>query len=202
MSEIGNSSSDACDDGDVDNPAAAAADSKNEPPDTEGQLTQLLIDLERERGKELIVDRSRDRVHVLTWVGKGVTLEQLRMAHTAAVAARDRDTDDRPTYVGFVATFVGETLAPAASGTAAIAPDDWYRTPEGVDAKGAALGQRPRKPDEDWRYYRVLVTNASREPRAVEFVLKDAQKYNQVDLYQLARKTFGDALMPVDDYAS
>ena len=48
----------------------------------------------------------------------------------------------------------------------------------------------------------MLVTNASREPRAVEFVLKDAQKYNQVDLYQLARKTFGDALMPVDDYAS
>ena len=184
-------------------PAAAAADSKNETPNTENQLAQLLIDLERQRGKELIIDRTRDRVHVLTWVGKGVTLDQLRMAHAAAVAARARDTDDRPTYVGFVATFVDQTLSPAgATAAAPTEPGDWYRTPEGVDAKGAALGQRPRKPDEDWRYYRVLVANASREPRAVEFVLKDAQKYNQVDLYQFARKTFGDALMPVDDYAS
>ena len=203
LSENSNSSSNVRDGDAVDNSAAAAADSKNEPPNTESQLTQLLIDLERQRGKELIVDRTRDRVHVLTWVGKGVTLDQLRMAHEAAVAARDRDTDDRPTYVGFVATFVDQTLAPSGAAAAvATDPGDWYRTPDGVDAKGAALGQRPRKPDEDWRYYRVLVAKASKEPRAVEFVLSDAQRFNQVDLYQLARKTFGDALMPVDDYAS
>ena len=183
--------------------AAAAAQKISKPENAERELTTLLIDLERQRGKELIVDRSRDRVHVLTWVGKGVTIEQLRMAHAAAVAARDRDTDDRPTYVGFVATFVDQTLAPSgAAAAASTEPADWYRTPEGVDAKGAALGQRPRKPDEDWRYYRVLVAKASKEPRAVEFVLSDAQRYNQVDLYQFARKTFGDALMPVDDYAS
>ena len=190
--------------GGVDNStAAAAADSKSEPPDTEGELTDLLISLERERGKELTIDRTRDRVHVLTWVGKGVTPAQLRLAHAAAVAARKRDTDDRPTYAGFVATFIDEAMAPTGAATAA-APDagDWYRAPEGVDARGAELEQRPRKPDEDWRYYRVLVAKASREPRAIEFVLSDAQRFNQVDLYQLARKTFGDALMPVDDYAS
>jgi hypothetical protein len=184
-------------------PAAAAADSKNEPPNTESQLTQLLIDLERERGKELIVDRTRDRVHVLTWVGKGVTPAQLRLAHSAAVAARKRDSDDRPTYAGFVSTFIDEALAPTAgTPTSSIPTEDWFRGPDGVDARGSELAQRPRKPDEDWRYYRVLVAKASREPRAIEFVLSDAQRYNQVDLYQLARKTFGDALMPVDDYAS
>lgn len=186
------------------NPAAAAAQKISKPENTEGELTDLLIDLERQRGKSLTIDRTRDRVHVLTWVGKGVTVEQLRAAHAAAVAARDRDTDDRPTYVGFVATFVDQTLAPAAGSASAprLYIEDWFRGPETVDARGAELAQRPRKPDEDWRYYRVLIAAASKEPRAIEFVLTDAQKYNQVDLYQLARKTFGDALMPVDDYPS
>lgn len=186
----------------VDKSAAAAADSKNETPNTEGELRDLLIDLERKRGKELTIDRTRDRVYVLAWVGKGVSAEQLRNAHAAAVAARRRDSDDRPTYVGFVTTFIDEALAPSAATCAASEPGEWYRSPEGVDARGAELEQRPRKPDEDWRYYRVLVVKASREPRAIEFVLTDAQRFNQLDLYQLARKTFGDALMPVDDYAS
>ncbi|CAB3742691.1 hypothetical protein LMG24238_06924 [Paraburkholderia sediminicola] len=189
----------------AENDAAAAAQKISKPENTERELTDLLIDLERQRGKDLTIDRSRDRVHVLTWIGKGVTAEQLRAAHTAAVAARKRDTDDRPTYAGFVSTFIDQVLAPPATATpaaASVETEDWYRTPDGVDARGAELAQRTRKPDEDWRYYRVLVAKASREPRAIEFVLSDAQRFNQLDLYQLARKTFGDALMPVDDYAS
>jgi hypothetical protein len=187
-------------------PAAAAAQKIDNPqPATELELTDLLVALEAERGKTLTIDRSRDRVHVLTWVGKGVTPGQLREAHKLAAAARERDTDDRPTYAGFVAPFVDEVLAAQARGArppAANSDGGWFESPEAVDARGAELGVRERKPDEDWRYYRVLVAKASREPRAIEFVLADAQRFNAIDLYQFARRTFGDALMPVDDYAS
>ncbi|AJW97428.1 hypothetical protein BM43_3040 [Burkholderia gladioli] len=182
-------------------PAAAAAQKISIPqPDAEATLTDLLIELERERGKALQVNRGTDRAVVLTWIGKGVTVEQLREAHAAAVKARDRDSDARPTYVAFVDTFLG--AAPAARGGAGVADARWFDSPAGVDAKGFELGVRIRKADEDWRYYRVLVARAAREPAAIEAVLKDAQRFNASDLYQFARTTFGDALMPVDDFPS
>ncbi|RQZ17252.1 hypothetical protein DIE15_12325 [Burkholderia sp. Bp9031] len=186
--------------GPVDNSAAVAADSKNEKANTELELIDLLIALERERGKDLSIDRSRDRAHVLTWIGKGVTPNQLRAAHVLAVAARKRDSDDRPAYAGFVSTFIDDAMSPAAAAPAD--PMEWHLTQVGTEARGAELGMRERKQDEDWRYYRVLVARASREPRAIEHVLTDAQRFNAVDLYQFARATFGDALMPVDDFAS
>ncbi|WP_186130163.1 helix-turn-helix domain-containing protein [Burkholderia gladioli] len=182
-------------------PAAAAAQKISTPqPDAEATLTDLLIELERERGKALQVNRGTDRAVVLTWIGKGVTVEQLREAHAAAVKARDRDSDARPTYVAFVDTFL--CAAPAARGGAVVADARWFDSPAGVDAKGFELGVRIRKADEDWRYYRVLVARAAREPAAIEAVLKDAQRFNASDLYQFARTTFGDALMPVDDFPS
>jgi hypothetical protein len=46
---------------------------------------------------------------------------------------------------------------------------------------------RERKADEDWRAYRVLVAKASREHRAIEFVLADAKRFNSHALYQFAR---------------
>lgn len=78
----------------------------------------------------------------------------------------------------------------------------WYETLEGVDARARQREMRARKPDEDWRSYRVLVVKAENDRRAAEFVLRDAQRFNNVRLYQFARQTFGDALMPSDDYAS
>jgi hypothetical protein len=187
----------------VDNFAAAASSSKRET-NPESELTDLLIALEGERGKSLAIDRSKDRVHVLTWVGKGVTADQLREAHRRAVARRGEDGDERPTYAGFVSPFVAEVMAPAASPavTAAAPAGEWFKSPQGVDTKGAELGQRERKADEDWRYYRVIVARAAKDMKAVEHVLNDAQRFNSIDLYQFARRTFGDALMPVDDYAS
>ncbi|MFM0243811.1 hypothetical protein [Paraburkholderia sediminicola] len=186
-------------------PAAAAANSKDGPLNTEGELTNLLIDLERERGKDLTVDRTRDRVHVLTWVGKGVKPEQLRLAHSSAVAARKRDSDDRPTYAGFVSTFIDDALAPRPAAVAVVSSDGspWFESviAEVIDGKGAELGVRPRKPDEAIASYRVLVVNASREKSAVDFVLRDAKKFNDQRLYEFAVATFGDALMPTDFYA-
>jgi hypothetical protein len=187
----------------VDNFAAAADDSKSAK-NLETELTSLLIALEADRGKTLDIDRSKDRAHVLTWVGNGVTGEQLREAHRRAVARRDDDGDARPTYVAFVSPFVAEVLNPGAASVAIVrAPvEAWFKSPEGVDAKGKELGQRERKEQEDWRYYRVLVVKAANDRSAAEFVLTDATRFNASDLYQFARRTFGDALMPVDDYAS
>lgn len=188
----------------VDNFAAAAAcDSKSES-NPEREFTDLLIALEAGRGKTLTIDRSKDRVHVLTWVGKGASAEHLREAHRRAAARRDEDGDERPTYPAFVSPFVTEVLAPAAvpASTVAVPAGEWFKSPEGVDAKGKELGQRERKPDEDWRYYRVLVVRAAKDRKAAEHALNDAQRFNSVDLYQFARRMFGDALMPVDDYAS
>ncbi|QBQ99229.1 hypothetical protein [Paraburkholderia pallida] len=197
-------SSNAREDGGVDNFAAAAAvNSKGVNAEPERELSELLVSLERSRAKDLTIDRSRDRVHVLAWVGKGVTPGLLREAHGLAVAARMRDKSDHPTYVGFVASFVDQVLADKQTGKPdGFDPTTWFETQPGVDARAAELGMRERKADEDWRSYRVLVAKASREPRAIEFVLNDAQRFNAVDLYHFARTTFGDALMPVDDYAS
>lgn len=71
-----------------------------------------------------------------------------------------------------------------------------------IEARGAELGVRPKKPDEGIAGYRVLVVAKSREKAAIVFVLADAKKFKDDRLYQFARTTFGDALMPVDDYAS
>ncbi|MBB2981774.1 helix-turn-helix domain-containing protein [Paraburkholderia tropica] len=78
----------------------------------------------------------------------------------------------------------------------------WFETQLGVDARAKAIGFRDRKPDEDWRGYRVLVVKTANDRRAAEFVLKDAQRFNDARLYQFARQTFGDALLPMDDHAS
>ncbi|WOD19817.1 hypothetical protein [Paraburkholderia kirstenboschensis] len=187
----------------VDNFAAAAASDSKSENNPERVLTDLLIAMEAERGKSLTIDRTKDRVHVLTWVGKGVNADQLREAHRRAVARRNDDSDERPTYAGFVAPFVAEVMTPTAAPATVTAPvGEWFKSPEGVDAKGKELGRRDRKADEDWRYYRVIVARAAKDTKAIEHVLTDAQRFNSVDLYQFARRTFGDALMPVDDYAS
>lgn len=188
----------------VDNPAAAAdeQDLSSEQPSRDIKLGDLLVQLELDRGKQLTIDPTKDRIHLLSWVGRALTDQQLRDAHALAAAARKRDKDDRPTYVGFVAQFIGAAQAPQQAEAGPADPMEWHLTQAGTEARGAELGIRDRKQDEDWRYYRVLVVRASREPRAIERVLADAQRFNAVDLYQFARATFGDALMPVDDFAS
>ncbi|MCA8349946.1 hypothetical protein [Burkholderia cepacia] len=156
----------------------------------ERELASLLLSLERHRGQSLSYEPSRDQTHVLTWVGKRVTPEQLSDAHARAVTARVRDRDDRPTYFGFVNQFIDQAVA----GKTTSADDlEWFQTCEDVDARGAALGTRPRKTNEPWQWYRVLVVAAARDNRAMEFVLRDAQRFNDEGLYRFARTTFGDA---------
>lgn len=183
----------------VDNDAAAAADEKKPNVQTELELADLLVELERGRGKQLTIDPKKDRIHLLTWVGKGVTAEQLRAAHALAVAARGRDTDGRPTYVGFVTQFIAE--AQGASAPAEQVEGDWWENGPDIEAKGKALGVRPPKPDEPMPYYRVLVAKAAGKGPWIDYVLRDAQRSGSEQYFKFVVDTFGDALLPADYYA-
>jgi hypothetical protein len=186
----------------VENDAAAAAQKISKPENTESELTELLVDLERERGKNLTIDRSRDRVHVLTWVGKGVTASRLREAHALAVAARIRDTDDRPTYVGFVSTFIdAEAATPAVPGTAQPDPDWWLAGEEVLLAAGERFGARPKRRDEPLPLYRAVVARAAGKGPWIDAILREAQRGGG-QFQQMIVATIGEALLPVDWYAS
>ncbi|POZ81681.1 helix-turn-helix domain-containing protein [Burkholderia contaminans] len=118
----------------------------------------------------------------------------------AQPGAKGRRTDWEATWRNWVRR---EPALKGGAGTPQSGGDvRWFETPQGVEAQAKLHNMRDRKPDEDWRSYRVLVVRAANDRKAAEFVLADAQRFNSVDLYQFARTTFGDALMPVDDYAS
>lgn len=184
--------------GDVDNPPAAAADEQNPNVKADGALGELLVELERGRGKQLTLDPTKDRIHLLTWVGKGVTAEQLRKAHALAVVARGRDTDARPTYAGFVSQFIAEAQGVAG---AALADGDWFENASDIEAKGKELGVRPRKPDEPMPYYLVLVAAAAGKGPWIDHVLSEARRSRSEQFFKFVVDTFGDALLPADFYA-
>ena len=119
----------------------------------------------------------------------------------AQPGVKGRRTDWEATWRNWVRK---EPALKGSAGTSQSGGSDarWFETPQGVDAQAKQHGMRERKPDEDWRSYRVLVVRAANDRKAAEFVLADAQRFNAADLYQFARATFGDALMPVDDFAS
>lgn len=180
--------------------SAAAADEQKPNVKTESELGELLVGLEAARGKQLTIDPTKDRIHLLTWVGKGVTAEQLCAAHALAVAARRRDTDDRPTYAGFVTQFIAE--AQGIGAPAAAAPEDWFENGPDIEAKGKELGVRPRKPDEPLPLYRVLVARAAGKGPWIDYVLRDAQRSGSEQYFKFVVDTFGEALLPADFYAS
>ncbi len=128
------------------------------------------------------------------------TKEQAELAAMTPAAAVECAVKEG--WAGFKAKWVTAHSASGSAGASDSGDVRWFETPEGIDAAGKKHGVRERKPDEDWRSYRVLVVKASNDRKAAEFVLADAQRFNAVDLYRFARATFGDALMPVDDYAS
>jgi hypothetical protein len=144
------------------------------------------------------------------WIANGLEADQhLIVAHVEAMKRTQHwKTGGDPTPIRYLEGRRWRDCSPeeieVATAAAQQPGDDtpWHETMDGVDARGKQLGVRERKPDENWRYYRVLVANAARERGAVEAVLNDARRFNDSQLYQFARTTFGDALMPVDDYAS
>ncbi|MBN3848166.1 hypothetical protein G3N58_15195 [Paraburkholderia sp. Ac-20342] len=96
-----------------------------------------------------------------------------------------------------------DRTAPAAGDAPPATDGAWYEgTPEVIEARGVAFGVRPRKPNEPIAMYRVLVVKASRDKAAIDFVLRDARRFNSQQLFEFAVATFGDELLPPDFYAS
>lgn len=144
------------------------------------------------------------------WIANGLEADQhLIVAHVEAMKRTQHwKTGGDPTPIRYLEGRRWRDCSPdeiEASAVTAQQPDDdtpWYETIEGVAARAKLLGMRERKPDESPGSYRVLVVKSADDRAAAEFVLKDAQKFHSADLYQFARATFGDRLMPPDDYPS
>ncbi|WP_028204996.1 hypothetical protein [Paraburkholderia nodosa] len=190
---------------DTSDAAAAAADDDQKagttPLDVEARLTDLLIELEAERGKRLVIDRSRDRVHIVTWVGRQLTEAELRVAHARAAGARQRDRDDRAVNVGFVAQFVSEVLAEretSVTAAAETAPAQWWLSDSGIGGQGKRV-RVERKRNESTPDFLIRVAKESGRGPWIDYVLKREQGSSR---YQDVIQFFGDALMPTDHYAS
>ncbi|WP_321896007.1 hypothetical protein [Paraburkholderia heleia] len=190
----------------VDNSDAAAAADDDQTAgttslDVEARLTDLLIELEAERGKRLVIDRSRDRVPIVTWVGRGVTEAELRVAHARAAGARQRDKDKRALNVAFVACFVDEVLAErdadaqAAAGADAEPASQWWLSDSGIGAQGKRVRVERRGPNEPTPDYLIRVAQASGRGPWIDYVLKREQGSSR---YQQVVAFFGDALLPSD----
>ncbi|MFD1557064.1 helix-turn-helix domain-containing protein [Paraburkholderia silviterrae] len=163
------------------------------PPDAEAKLLAVL-----QADPKLEIDPLADRVHVLTWVGKGVTPEQLAVACQRALAARDRTSDTRRIYPKFLDRFVGEVLAEGKTASVAEASSastsaPWYMSDSGIGAQGKRVCVE-RRPNETTPDYLVRVAQASGRGPWIEYVLKREQgggRYRQI-------VEFFDDLLPAD----
>ncbi|WP_069267396.1 helix-turn-helix domain-containing protein [Paraburkholderia nodosa] len=144
------------------------------------------------------VDAQADRVHVLTWVGRGVTAAQLADAHRRATGRRKLASDSRPIYAGFLARFVDEVLA---ASTAADAPvpveEPWWKSDSGTGAQGKRV-RVERRPNESTPDYLIRVAQASGRGPWIDHVLKSWQGSSR---YQQIVEFFGAELLPTDFYA-
>ncbi|WP_321878455.1 hypothetical protein [Paraburkholderia bannensis] len=158
----------------VDNSAAAAADEEKASeqtgiaaPGAEASLLALLKTL-----TNVEVDPVADRVLVLTWVGKGVTADQIREAVRRAAKRREKAADSRPIYASFLDRFIAEVRAdgPQASGGPASA--DWWLGGEStIGAQGRNV-RVERRATETTPEYLVRVAKASGRGPWIDHVLK------------------------------
>ncbi|MBN3811690.1 hypothetical protein [Paraburkholderia sp. Ac-20347] len=190
----------------VDNSAAAAAELQNgeepgdeagdvAPPDAEATLLAWLADLPR-----CAIDPTDDRVHVLTWVGKGVTQPQLAEAYRRAVKRRESADDTRAIGAKFLARFIDEVLAATSVDVAppASTSGQWWESDSGISAQGKSK-RVERRPNETTPDYLIRVAQASGRGPWIEHVLK---RWQGTARYQSVIEFFGDQLLPVDFYAS
>jgi hypothetical protein len=178
----------------VDNSLPLLLPSNEKPPNREQSLLALLAGLPRSA-----IDPAKDRVVVLTWVGREIADDQIVEAHRRAVAARERDEDNRPIYAAFLSRFVDEVLA-AREAPAATDDEDWWLSASGADEQGARVSVTRRK-DEPNPMYLVRVAKASGRGPWIDHCLKYAEGVSSKHYHEV-RAYFGDGLLPADDYAS
>ncbi|WP_213306030.1 hypothetical protein [Paraburkholderia sacchari] len=143
-------------------------------------------------------DPATDRLHVLTWVGKGLTPDELAEAYRRAIARREQRRDDRPVGVKFLDRLVGDVLAEHDQPERGARDSPWWESDSGIGAQGKRV-HVARRPNESTPEYLVRVTKASGKGPWIEFVLKQWQGTSR---YQQVIEFLGEDLLPVDFYAS
>ncbi|MFT0167511.1 hypothetical protein ACLKMY_00585 [Paraburkholderia mimosarum] len=166
------------------------------PPNAEAGLLAVLA----KSPTTCAIDPKTDRVHVLTWVGKGATPAQLADALDRAMVRRKRDGDDRPVYAKFLDRFVTEVLAGVAAAdepTSDVADEHWWLSDSGTGAQGKRV-RVERRPNETTPDYLIRVAKESGRGPWIEFVLK---RWQGSARYQQIVDFFGAEILPVDFYA-
>ncbi|VWD22265.1 hypothetical protein [Burkholderia contaminans] len=192
-------------------PDSEKDDKQNRAGDTADELTdtpspderaafELLRTLETVRNAGVGITAARDLLHVRGWLAGGATLANLSEAYRRAVAARDRDTDRRPVNAGFLGIFVEQVRAPVAQTQSPAESGNWWESASGITGQGDRVDvqQREKEPTPD---FLVRVAKASGRGPWIDHVLREARKGNE-QRYQQIVNFFGDALLPVDFYAS
>ncbi|WP_241023364.1 helix-turn-helix domain-containing protein [Paraburkholderia sp. Ac-20340] len=157
----------------AENPAAAAAQNLGSEenssdiaePDREAELLNVL-----EQAFAVAVDPKADRVLVLTWVGKGVTAEQLREAVRRAAKRREQASDNRPVYAAFLDRFVTEVLSGAARADEPAPSVEWWLSDSGIGEQGKRV-RVERRANESTPDFLVRVAKASGRGPWIDYVL-------------------------------
>lgn len=171
--------------------SAAAAIQKN--PTPEQSMLALLAALPR-----CAIDPVKDRILVLMWVGRSVSAAVLDEAARRAVAARERDTDDRPVYAAFLAKFIDEVLAGGASTPAPFRSPEWWLGGTSDIEAAAAAQNVPTKRGEPTPDLLVRVAAASGKGPWIDHVLREGRKGND-QRYQRIVEFYRELdLLPVD----
>ncbi|KVN18052.1 hypothetical protein WT08_02070 [Burkholderia sp. MSMB1552] len=83
-----------------------------------------------------------DDTRLVSWPGRGVTVDDLRAAIATGRKRRERERSEQPLNVGFLETILGDLLAArtAKSGTSTHTVGDWWRSWTGIVEHGRRLG--------------------------------------------------------------
>lgn len=136
-------------------------------PGAEAELLAVLA-----QSAAVAVDPKADRVLVLTWVGKGVSVEQLGEAIRRAAKRREQAGDSRPVYAAFLDRFVTEVLAAGGARTDALAAAsaEWWLSDSGIGEQAKRV-RVERRVNESTPDFLVRVAKASGRGPWVDYVL-------------------------------
>lgn len=140
----------------------------------QGQMVEWLKDQEKRRGK-LMKLAAEDAV-VAGWVGMGASMETIRQAYALAVADRVAHGNPHPVNASFLSIFVGRVMAPPpqASRKKQEAPQPWFMTASGIEAKGRELGIVQQRGEAFGLFRNRIYRESGLDPEEFQRVMRDA----------------------------